>query len=142
MLFPFFLIVWLSLDFARFHEILSQTDSESFSFLSLPLKKFYSKKKMKPLSTSKQKKLCLPTHFSVKVLLHTNYLFMWQIMDILMSTYLPLLIHVLTQLLNDPFRTLHACESMKRYFLSLGLIICRYVLWNFLQKNRYLCGIA
>ena len=41
----FFTDVWLSWNFARFHEILFQTDYESFSFLSWKTKKFYSKKK-------------------------------------------------------------------------------------------------
>ena len=55
-IFPFFLsVVCLSWNFVRFHEILFQTDAESFSFLSWKTKKFYSrKKKFKPLSISKQ----------------------------------------------------------------------------------------
>ena len=45
-LFSFFLsVVWLSWNFVRFHEILFQTDAESFSFLSWKTKKFYSLKK-------------------------------------------------------------------------------------------------
>ena len=41
----------------RFHEIQFQINTESFSFLSLKTKKFYTKKKkkIKPLSISKQK---------------------------------------------------------------------------------------
>ena len=35
-------IVWMSLNFVRFHEIHFQTDAESFSFLSWKTKKFYS----------------------------------------------------------------------------------------------------
>ena len=45
LLFSFFLlVVWLSQKFSRFHEILFQTDSESFSFLSWKTKKFDSQK--------------------------------------------------------------------------------------------------
>ena len=36
-------IFWMSWNFVRFHEILFQTDAESFSFLSWKTKKFYSK---------------------------------------------------------------------------------------------------
>ena len=43
LLFSFFLwVVWLHWNFLRFHEILFQTDSESFSFLIWKTKKFYS----------------------------------------------------------------------------------------------------
>ena len=43
LLFTFFLlVVWLSWNFVRFHEILFQTDAKSFSFLSWKIKKFYS----------------------------------------------------------------------------------------------------
>ena len=43
LLFSFFLsVVWLSWNFVRFHEILFQTDTESFSSLSWKTKKFYS----------------------------------------------------------------------------------------------------
>ena len=56
-LFSFFLSVdWLSWNFQRFLEILFQTDTKSFSFLSWKIRKFYSKKKIFwPLSISKQK---------------------------------------------------------------------------------------
>ena len=44
-LFPFFLsVVRLIWNFARFHEILFQTDAENVSFLSWKTKKFYSLK--------------------------------------------------------------------------------------------------
>ena len=43
LLFSFFLsVVWLSWNFVSFHEILFQTDAESFSFLSWKTKQFYS----------------------------------------------------------------------------------------------------
>ena len=43
LLFSCFLsVVWLSWNFARFHEIQFQTEPESFSFLSWKTKKFYS----------------------------------------------------------------------------------------------------
>jgi hypothetical protein len=46
LLFSFFLsVVWLSWNFVKFHEILFQTDAESFSFLSWKIKKSYSYKK-------------------------------------------------------------------------------------------------
>ena len=45
-IFIFFLsVVWLSWNFVRFHEILFQTDAQSFSFLTWKIKKFYSWKK-------------------------------------------------------------------------------------------------
>ena len=52
----FLSVVWLSWNFARFHEIQFQTEPESFSLLSWKTKKFYSKKNFfGPLSISKQK---------------------------------------------------------------------------------------
>ena len=39
------MFVWMSWNFARFHEIFYQRDAENFTFLSWQTKKFYSKKK-------------------------------------------------------------------------------------------------
>ena len=63
-IFIFLSVVWLSWNFVRFHKILFHTDAESFSFLSWKAKKNI----FRPLSISKQKKLCLLTQFSVMVL--------------------------------------------------------------------------
>ena len=52
----FLSVVWLSLNFARFHEIQFQTEPDSFSFLSWKIKKvlFLKKNFLRPLSISKQ----------------------------------------------------------------------------------------
>ena len=41
LIFKFLLVVWLSWNFVRFHEILFQTDAENFSFLSWQTKKCF-----------------------------------------------------------------------------------------------------
>ena len=51
----FLSVVWMSWNFVRFHEILFQSDAESFSFQSWKTKKIFLKDICKSLSISKQK---------------------------------------------------------------------------------------
>ena len=74
---PFLSVVWLSWNFVRFHEILFQTDAESFSVLSWKTNKFYSWKNIfQAVVNINTRKICLLTQFLMKVL-HSTYFIPW-----------------------------------------------------------------
>ena len=77
---------WMSSNFVRFHEMLFQTDAESFSFLSWKTKKvlFLNRYFKAVVNIKTKQKLCLLTQFSVKVLDSSSqtkvdeFLFRWE----------------------------------------------------------------
>ena len=145
LLFSFFLwVVWLSWNFVRFHEILFQTDSESFSLLSWKTKKFYSwKKNSKPFSKSKQKSFVYWRNFpeGFGLMVKNSLDFCMKIVNMFKRNIWILILDTMTdhqKLFKFEFQCQELSQSFWKWFLSITISLGEQLSdWDFFHNFNF-----
>ena len=128
----------------RFHEILFQTDSESFSLLSWKTKKFYSwKKNSKPFSKSKQKSFVYWRNFpeGFGLMVKNSLDFCMKIVNMFKRNIWILILDTMTdhqKLFKFEFQCQELSQSFWKWFLSLNISLGEQLsYWDFFHNFNF-----